>query len=73
MKQIINNSFQYGVLLGIICILEVAAAISAFVLQTQVDQMLIRTMDKSLKRYENETYVASAVDFMQNSVRQLTI
>uniref|UniRef100_A0A1L8DJK5 Tetraspanin n=2 Tax=Nyssomyia neivai TaxID=330878 RepID=A0A1L8DJK5_9DIPT len=56
----------YGVLLAIIFVLEVSAAISAFVLQGQVANMLQRTMFQSLEKYDENVYVREAVDFMQS-------
>uniref|UniRef100_A0A1B0D6J3 Tetraspanin n=1 Tax=Phlebotomus papatasi TaxID=29031 RepID=A0A1B0D6J3_PHLPP len=58
----------YGVLLAIIFVLEVAAAISAFVLQGQVEDMLVRTMFKSLDKYNDNPYIRDAVDFMQSAL-----
>lgn len=49
-------------------ILEVAAAIAAFVMQTQVRSMLMRTMNDSLMQYYDNEYVEVGVDFMQATV-----
>ena len=54
-----------------IFVLQVAAAISAYVLQGQVEEMLLRTMNKALELYSEQEYVADAVDFMQSVVRFL--
>ncbi|XP_014100636.2 CD63 antigen [Bactrocera oleae] len=55
----------YGVSLFLVFILEVAAAIAAFVMQTQVRSMLMRTMNDSLMQYNDNEYVEVGVDFMQ--------
>eukprot|EP00099_Drosophila_melanogaster_P002470 NP_001137809.1 tetraspanin 29Fb, isoform C [Drosophila melanogaster] len=56
----------YGVCLFLVFILEVSAAIAAFVMQSQVRGMLIRTMNQALAEYEHDPYVESGVDFMQS-------
>jgi CD63 antigen len=56
------------VLLSLIFILQIAAAISAFILRGQVKDMLIRTMNDSLENYVDNKKVAEAVDFMQSNV-----
>ncbi|XP_068158456.1 CD63 antigen [Drosophila tropicalis] len=58
----------YGVCLFIVFILEVSAAIAAFVMQTQVKGMLMRTMHQALSEYEKDSYVATGVDFMQSGL-----
>lgn len=55
----------YGVLLGIVFILEVAAAISAFALRGQVSEMVRRTINESMASYNGNPSVAQSVDFMQ--------
>lgn len=55
----------YGVLLAIVFILEVAAAISAFVLRGQVEEMVRRTINESMASYNSNPNVAQSVDFMQ--------
>lgn len=55
----------YGVLLAIVFILEVAAAISAFALRGQVEEMVHRTITESMVNYKENTNVAQSVDFMQ--------
>ncbi|EDW88585.1 tetraspanin-6 [Drosophila yakuba] len=56
----------YGVCLFLVFILEVSAAIAAFVMQSQVRGMLIRTMNQALADYEHDPYVEAGVDFMQS-------
>jgi len=56
------------VCLFLVFILEVSAAIAAFVMQSQVKGMLIRTMHQALQEYDNDPYVAAGVDFMQSGV-----
>ncbi|XP_018802672.1 PREDICTED: CD63 antigen [Bactrocera latifrons] len=58
----------YGVSLFLVFILEVAAAIAAFVMQTQVHGMLMRTMNDSLIHYNENEYVQMGVDFMQETL-----
>ncbi|XP_060667039.1 tetraspanin-6 [Drosophila nasuta] len=58
----------YGVALFLVFILEVAAAIAAFVMQSQVREMLMRTMTNALSDYEADTNVEAAVDFMQTGL-----
>ncbi|EDV58308.1 CD63 antigen [Drosophila erecta] len=56
----------YGVCLFLVFILEVSAAIAAFVMQSQVRGMLIRTMNQALVEYEPDPNVRAGVDFMQS-------
>ncbi|XP_017152527.1 tetraspanin-6 [Drosophila miranda] len=58
----------YGVCLFLVFILEVSAAIAAFVMQSQVRDMLMRTMYQSMADYETDPYVESGVDFMQSGL-----
>lgn len=55
----------YGVLLAIVFVLEVAAAISAFALRGQVEEMVRRTINQSMASYNGNPNVAQSVDFMQ--------
>lgn len=55
----------YGVLLAIVFILEVAAAISAFALHGQVEEMVRRTINESMANYNSSENVRESVDFMQ--------
>lgn len=55
----------YGVLLAMVFILEVAAAISAFALRGQVEEMVRRTINESMANYNDNPNVAQSVDFMQ--------
>lgn len=55
----------YGVLLAIVFILEVAAAISAFALRGQVEEMVRRTINESMASYNDSQNVKQSVDFMQ--------
>ncbi|CAD7000541.1 unnamed protein product [Ceratitis capitata] len=55
----------YGVSLFLVFLLEVAAAIAAFVMQNQVGGMLMRTMNESLQQYYDNEYLQVGVDFMQ--------
>ncbi|EDV99476.1 tetraspanin-7 [Drosophila grimshawi] len=58
----------YGVCLFLVFLLEVSAAIAAFVMQSQVREMLMRTMTDALADYETDTNVAAGVDFMQSGL-----
>ncbi|XP_054744015.1 CD63 antigen [Anastrepha obliqua] len=58
----------YGFCLFLVFILEVAAAIAAFVMQTQVREMLVRTMNESIQAYDDNVYVQDGVDFMQGTL-----
>lgn len=49
-------------------ILEISAAIAGFVLQGQVREMLVRTMNESITAYTKYETATVAVDFMQRSV-----
>lgn len=60
--------FQYGVCLFLVFILEASASIAAFVMQSQVREMLIRTMNDSLAQYETNDYIRTGVDFMQGGL-----
>ncbi|KAH8283570.1 hypothetical protein KR018_006578 [Drosophila ironensis] len=57
----------YGVCLFLVFILEVSAAIAAFVMQTQVKGMLMRTMHEAIADYD-DLYVKASVDFMQSGL-----
>ncbi|XP_055851813.1 CD63 antigen [Episyrphus balteatus] len=59
----------YGVSLFVVFILEVAAAIAAFVLQSDVHVMLVRTMNESMHQYESNLYLQNGVDFMQSGLQ----
>jgi len=58
----------YACLLSMVFILEISAAIAGFVLQGQVREMLIRTMNQSLHAYTTHDTATVAVDFMQSSL-----
>lgn len=58
----------YGVALFLVFILEVAAAIAAFVLQGDIHVMLVRTMNESMYQYEHSPYLQNGVDFMQSGL-----
>lgn len=58
----------YGLSLFFVFILEVAAAIAAFLLQTDVHMMLVRTMNESMYQYENNQYLQNGVDLMQSGL-----
>jgi len=58
----------YACLLSLVFILEISAAIAGFVLQTQVREMLIRTMNQSITAYNTYESAAVSVDFMQRSL-----
>ncbi|XP_073823204.1 tetraspanin 29Fb [Musca autumnalis] len=58
----------YGVCLFMVFILEVSASIAAFVMQGQVREMLVRTMNESLANYESNEYIRAGVDFMQGGL-----
>lgn len=49
-------------------ILEASASIAAFVMQGQVREMLIRTMNQSLADYNSNEYIKSGVDYMQGGL-----
>jgi hypothetical protein len=59
----------YGLLLGVIFILEIAAAISAFALQPQVEDMLERTMRDSIVNYREHPNVQKSVNFIQTQLQ----
>ncbi|XP_001962623.3 tetraspanin-6 [Drosophila ananassae] len=59
----------YGVCLFLVFILEVSAAIAAFVMQSQVKGMLIRTMYQAMSEYNNDPYVKAGVDLMQSELK----
>uniref|UniRef100_A0A1B0B299 Tetraspanin n=1 Tax=Glossina palpalis gambiensis TaxID=67801 RepID=A0A1B0B299_9MUSC len=58
----------YGLCLFIVFILEVSASLAAFIMQGQVREMLIRTMNESLAEYEDNPYIQGGVDFMQSGL-----
>jgi len=58
----------YACLLSLVFVLEIAAAIAGFVLQSQVREMLIRTMNQSITAYTKYETATVAVDFMQRSL-----
>lgn len=55
----------YGVLLALVFILEVAAAISAFALRGQAEEMVRRTINQSMASYSTNAHTEQSVDFMQ--------
>lgn len=59
---------QYACLLSLVFVLEISAAIAGFVLQSQVREMLVRTMNESIAAYTKYETATTAVDFMQRSV-----
>lgn len=59
---------QYACLLSLVFVLELSAAIAGFVLQGQVKEMLVRTMNDSINAYINYETATVAVDFMQREV-----
>ncbi|KAJ6632653.1 CD63 antigen [Pseudolycoriella hygida] len=58
----------YACLLSLVFILEISAAIAGFVLQGQVREMLVRTMNESLGAYAKYDSANTAIDFMQRSL-----
>ncbi|KAI8043782.1 tetraspanin-6 [Drosophila gunungcola] len=58
----------YGVCLFLVFILEVSAAIAAFMMQSQVREMLVRTMHQALEQYDHDPKVKAGVDFMQTGL-----
>jgi len=58
----------YACLLSLVFVLEISAAIAGFVLQSQVREMLIRTMNQSMSAYTTYDTATVAVDFMQRSL-----
>lgn len=58
----------YACLLSLVFILELSAAIAGFVLQSQVREMLIRTMNQSITAYTKYETATIAVDYMQRSL-----
>jgi CD63 antigen len=59
----------YGVSLFLVFILEISAAIAAFLLQSQVNLMLHRSMYDSLENYHKSEYIKAGVDFMQYNLQ----
>lgn len=58
----------YGMLLLVVLVLQIAAAISAYVMQGQVHDMLATTMKDTMMQYEKDDYMKETVDFLQSSV-----
>lgn len=58
----------YACLLSLVFLLEISAAIAGFVLQGQVREMLVRTMNQSITAYSKYESATIAVDFMQRSL-----
>jgi len=58
----------YACLLSLVFVLEISAAIAGFVLQGQVREMLIRTMNESITAYTKYDTATVAVDFMQRAL-----
>lgn len=56
--------------MSLVFLLEISAAIAGFVLQGQVREMLVRTMNQSITVYTKSDAATIAVDFMQHSVRE---
>lgn len=68
MSSLFDYKFQFGLLLLVVFIMEVAAAISAYVMHGQVTTMLIRTMNESWMAYDDNEYIAKGIDFLQTNV-----
>lgn len=60
---------QYGVLLTIVFVMEISAALAAFLLPGQVQSMLNRTMSQAIQNYNKVEIGQEAVDFMQYKVQ----
>ncbi|CAO1420702.1 unnamed protein product [Diamesa serratosioi] len=58
----------FGLLLLVVFIMEVAAAISAYVMHGQVTTMLIRTMNESFMAYDDNEYMTKGIDFLQTNL-----
>jgi len=58
----------YATLLLLVFILEISAAIAGFILQGQVRDMLVRTMNQSMMAFNKYESASVAVNFMQNSL-----
>lgn len=58
----------YGLMLFFVLLLQISAAISAYVMQGQVHDMIIENMNQSMHEYEDDQYVKDALDYLQRSV-----
>lgn len=60
---------MYGVLLLLIFFLQVGAAISAYSMTGEINDMLTETMNEALDEYHsNNEYTQATVDYMQENV-----
>lgn len=60
--------FQFAVILSLVFILEIAAAIAAYSLRSQVTGMLDEKLRVTLPYYYENEEVEDAFDFIQNRV-----
>jgi len=58
----------YGFLLFLVLLLQVSAAISAYALQGQVHNMVIKTINDSMHQYQDDEYVRETIDYLQMSL-----
>lgn len=68
--QICSFSFQFALLLFVVFSMELTAAALAYMMHSQVEMTLIRTMNESFMMYNDHErpYIANGIDFMQSNV-----
>ena len=60
--------FQFGVLLGLIFVLEISAGIAAFALQTEIRYTIANNMNETMHESKNDKEAADTIDFIQRGV-----
>lgn len=53
--------------------MELTAAVLAYIMHGQVEMMLIRTMNESFMMYNEKSYIADSIDFLQTNVSRIAL
>jgi len=68
-KESYCMTLTFSVLLAIVFIIEIGVAITVYVARSGIEDSLEKEMQKSIKKYGNETAVTKAWDEMQESLK----
>lgn len=55
-------------MLFVVFSMELTAAVLAYMMHSQVEMMLIRTMQEAFEAYKTNPYMTNGIDFMQSNV-----
>lgn len=58
-------------MLFVVFSMELTAAVLAYLMHSQVEMMLIRTMTEAFEAYKTNPYMTNGIDFMQSNVSNL--